>query len=91
MTMVAMSDFPDDVSSQFEPLFNAVGLLDGNGDLDLNSFTLANLESMFQNSDKVAYLLAFVVTRIAAGVRKQRQRLRQQQKHGGDFTRASAV
>ena len=60
MTMVAMSDFPDDVSSQFEPLFNAVGLLDNNGDLDLNNFSLDNLKTMFGNSDRVSYLLAFL-------------------------------
>ena len=60
MTMVAMSDFPDDVSSQFEPLFNAVGLLDNDGNLDLNNFSLDNLKTMFGNSDRVSYLLAFL-------------------------------
>ena len=93
MTMVAMSDFPDDVSSQFEPLFNAVGLLDGNGDLDLNSFTLANLESMFQNSDKVAYLLAFMESVLGAPSLHSRRELKESDSNAasGIFTQTYDV
>ena len=91
--MVAMSDFPDDVSSQFEPLFNAVGLLDGNGDPDLNSFILANLESMFQNSDKVAYLLAFMESVLGAPSLHSRRELKESDSNAasGIFTQTYDV
>ena len=57
---ISISDFPNEIRANIEPLLHAVGLVDQHGDLDFNNWSLDKALGVFEEYERTEQLILFI-------------------------------